>query len=167
MSAELLTDRIDNKLEQSNLSKEHALNREPVPLIEKKRIEKTGAKATKELGSAERLSLARFAASHRSFRLWISHRLVQMGKKELFHAVLLSRHAKLLLRSVTRQKRHCGRLFTTATLHSVILMSRKAQVATKKIACDIDRRNRKVLFFCSIQQLSYLYIDNNTLTIKW
>lgn len=55
----------------------------------------------------------------------------------------------------------------TATLHSVILMSRKAQVATKKIACDIDRRNRKVLFFCSIQQLSYLYIDNNTLTIKW
>ena len=28
----LLTDRINNKLEKSNLSNEHALNREPVPL---------------------------------------------------------------------------------------------------------------------------------------
>ena len=29
----LLTDRINNKLERSNLINEHALNREPVPLI--------------------------------------------------------------------------------------------------------------------------------------
>ena len=29
----LLTDRINNKLEKSNLINEHALNREPVPLI--------------------------------------------------------------------------------------------------------------------------------------
>ena len=29
----LLTDRIDNALEKSNLINEHALNREPVPLI--------------------------------------------------------------------------------------------------------------------------------------
>ena len=32
MSVGLLTDRINNKLEKSNLSNEHALNREPVPL---------------------------------------------------------------------------------------------------------------------------------------
>ena len=68
MSAGLLTDRINNKLEQSNLINEHALNPEPVPLIEKKQVEKTGAKATKGLGSAERLSLALFSASHQSFR---------------------------------------------------------------------------------------------------
>ena len=30
----LLTDRINNKLERSNLINEHALNREPVPLIQ-------------------------------------------------------------------------------------------------------------------------------------
>ena len=37
----LLTDRITNKLEESNLINEHALNREPVPLkplLEKRRI---------------------------------------------------------------------------------------------------------------------------------
>ena len=37
----LLTDRINNKLEESNLINEHALNREPVPLkplLEKRRI---------------------------------------------------------------------------------------------------------------------------------
>ena len=32
MSVGLLTDRINNKLEKSNLINEHALNREPVPL---------------------------------------------------------------------------------------------------------------------------------------
>ena len=34
MWVELLTDRINNKKEKSNLINEHALNREPVPLIE-------------------------------------------------------------------------------------------------------------------------------------
>ena len=33
MRVGLLTDRINNKLERSNLINEHALNREPVPLI--------------------------------------------------------------------------------------------------------------------------------------
>ena len=32
MGVGLLTDRINDKLEKSNLIKEHALNREPVPL---------------------------------------------------------------------------------------------------------------------------------------
>ena len=34
----LLTDRVNNKMEESNLINEHALNREPVPLISERRI---------------------------------------------------------------------------------------------------------------------------------
>ena len=36
MRVGLLTDRINNALEKSNLINEHALNREPVPLTRKK-----------------------------------------------------------------------------------------------------------------------------------
>ena len=34
----LLTDRINNKMEKRNLINEHALNREPVPLREQKKL---------------------------------------------------------------------------------------------------------------------------------
>ena len=34
MQVALLTDRINNKLDKSNLINEHVLNREPVPLIQ-------------------------------------------------------------------------------------------------------------------------------------
>ena len=37
----LLTDRINSKLEKSNLINEHALNRQPVPLIEDLRYVET------------------------------------------------------------------------------------------------------------------------------
>ena len=39
----LLTDRVNNKMEESNLINEHALNREPVPLISEKGADVTGA----------------------------------------------------------------------------------------------------------------------------
>ena len=39
MRVGLLTDRINNTLEKSNLINEHALNREPVPLTRKKKEE--------------------------------------------------------------------------------------------------------------------------------
>ena len=44
----LLTDRINNKLERSNLINEHALNREPVPLTKLNTINKQNTKTEKK-----------------------------------------------------------------------------------------------------------------------
>ena len=45
----LLTDRINNKMEESNLINEHALNHEPVPLIsERSRCEHSRSRSMHE-----------------------------------------------------------------------------------------------------------------------